>query len=1181
LTLNKNKKFKSNEALATIIDFIFDPAVVIDAAGKIVAANKLYGKCTGYGCLEVVGKNFLEENLIDKENKALLLENLKTRSSESSIRPCEIKIKAKNSKSVSMEIVSKQIKYQGKALALIIFHNRNEKLENQNQLNPNLIENEANIQALQKNEEKFREISNSVKDAVILVDEKSRVTYWNPAAEVMFGYSSSEAIGKFIHKLVVPQKACKEFKERIKSSVKDFAEIGAGYFTIGSVDLIARHKDGGEFPVELSLSPVRLAGKWNAVGIVKDTTQRKQAEHRLREAEQCYHTLFDQAPLGVLVIDPETASFVEFNDVAPIQLGYSREEFEKLAIFDIEAKESEQEVRSHIAQIIKEGSAEFETKHLTKLGAVKNVLVTAKTFKIAGKTFLHCIFHDITEIRKVQNTLMKSEAQYRQLVELAQEGISALDNNLNIVFVNPRLAEILGYTEMEMIGKSAFDFLDKNMIEQAKSFLAQSTQGIKGEFEYEFLRKDKTRVYTNIVASVIKDDQGQPIGTLCLMSDITGRKQAEKALKQSEELSRAIVTNSPVGIATSDPSYHFLSANEAFRRILGYTEDELRKLTFKEITCADDLQESVDKMGALETRRTSFLIQEKRYVKKDGTTMIGRVRVNAIRDPAGNPILFVAELEDITESRRLENELRASEERFRAISTSATDAIILIDEEDQIVYWNPAAEKTFGFAERETIGKKLSALVVPPHGFKTHAALLEELKHNSLSNRCFEFMALRKDRSKFPIDLRVSSVKLKDKNYLLAIARDISDRKAMEEALRQERDMLENVAANIDAGLAIISEDHRILWANQLLKKVAGSNSIENKNCYPIFGRSDKVCRDCGVDKIFETGISVDRHDYCFKESDCDRWIELIVTPVKDKNGKVVAALELAVDITERKQMQDKLADYSQKLEELVQKRTEELKKTQSDLVKSERLAAIGEIAAMVGHDLRNPLTGIKNAAYYLEKKGTGISESQAKEMLKTIDKCVAYSNKIVSDLLNYSREIRLDLQETSLRVILLESLKMIQVPTTVKIENNLLHKKTLKVDSEKIKRVFVNLIKNAIDAMPNGGKITVDSKEAKGNIEISFTDTGTGIKEEDMQKLFLPLFTTKAQGMGFGLAICRRIIEAHGGTIMARSAKDKGTTFTVTLPVEQKSEFEGGEKVWINMPESLSSTMTKASEKP
>jgi signal transduction histidine kinase len=229
----------------------------------------------------------------------------------------------------------------------------------------------------------------------------------------------------------------------------------------------------------------------------------------------------------------------------------------------------------------------------------------------------------------------------------------------------------------------------------------------------------------------------------------------------------------------------------------------------------------------------------------------------------------------------------------------------------------------------------------------------------------------------------------------------------------------------------------------------------------------------------------------------------------------------------------------------------------------------------MVGHDLRNPLTGIKNSAYYLKKKGTEISKVQAKEMLDTIDRCVDYSNKIVSDLLDYSREIHLELKECSPKLLLFESLAMSQVPEKVKIVNCLKNKPNLKVDSEKIKRVFINLIKNAVDAMPNGGKLTIASKQVNDDLEFSFADTGIGISDEVMPKLFSPLFTTKAQGMGFGLAICKRIIEAHGGKITVKTAKGKGTTFTVTLPIEPKLEI-GGEKIWINMPKSSLSMMTK-----
>ncbi len=1003
-----------------------------------------------------------------------------------------------------------------------------------------------------------------------MVNEEAKVIYWNPAAEKTFGYTSEEAVGKDIHGLVVSNSTCQEGKERIALSVKTFGQTGMGYFTVGNVEVTGRRKDGSEFPVELSVSPTMLGGKWIAVGVVKNISKRKQAEQSLRDAEQRYHTLFNQAPLGVLVVDPETAGFVEFNDITHLQLGYSREEFEKIKIFDIETKETPDEVRSHLKKMVVEGGGEFETQLRTKSGDIKNVLVTTRAFQSAGKTFLHSIHRDITEIKKVQNALIESEARYRQLVELAQEGIWAIDNDFATVFVNPRMAEMLGYMESEMIGRKLFDFLDKEKVEKIRGILQQFlNHKIDGPIEYEFPRKDGTHIYTSITMSAITDDQGQTTGLLAVISDINERKRAEKALKESEELSKAIVANSLIGIATSDASYRFVSANEAFCNILGYTEDELRKLTFKNITHPEDGPESAQKISEVIKGQIHSFTLVKRYIKKDGSVIVGRVLVSPIRNQQGKPLLFVSELEDITHRKQLENDLRASEEKFRAISTSAMDAIILSDMEDRVIYWNPAAEKTFGFTEREAVGRKLTELVIPPHGHKKHRELLEEVIKHPLSKEHFGYLALRKDGSLFPMDLAVASVELKDKRCLLSIVRDITESKAMEEALRQERDMLENMAANIDAGLTIIGKDYRILWANQLLKQISGSN-LENRLCYSVYDRSNEICQDCGVKKVFENGAAVDRHDYHFKHDGRDDWVELIVTPVKDKDGKVIAALELAVNITERKRLQTKLAEYSQTLEELVQKRTEQLKKTQAELVKSERLAAIGELAGMVGHDLRNPLTGIKNSAYFMKKKGNEISAAQAQEMLETIDKCVDYSNKIVNDLLDYSKEVRLELHKESLKKLLTESLSLLDIPEKVEILNQLNDSPTVKIDTDKIKRVFVNLIKNAIDAMPNGGKITVDSKQVGGSLEVSFSDAGAGINEDILPKLFSPLFTTKAQGMGFGLAICKRIIEAHSGTITVRTVKGKGTTFTLTLPIETKLEL-GGENTWINIPESSS----------
>ncbi|MEM3881283.1 MAG: CHASE4 domain-containing protein [Candidatus Bathyarchaeia archaeon] len=225
------------------------------------------------------------------------------------------------------------------------------------------------------------------------------------------------------------------------------------------------------------------------------------------------------------------------------------------------------------------------------------------------------------------------------------------------------------------------------------------------------------------------------------------------------------------------------------------------------------------------------------------------------------------------------------------------------------------------------------------------------------------------------------------------------------------------------------------------------------------------------------------------------------------------------------------------------------------DNTMDERIKAIRTLAAMVGHDLRNPLTGISGAAQYLKRKYGSLMDEKGREMLEVIEKDVQYSNKIINDLLEYSTAIRLNLRETTPKSLVTEALSHIAFPKNIQLIDSTQDTLKIKVDVDKMKRVFINLIRNAVDAMPNGGKLTITSENANGKVKFVFADTGMGISEEHLKRIFEPLFTTKARGMGLGLPICKRMIEAHGGTISVESEQNKGTTFTITLPIEPKTD--------------------------
>jgi PAS domain S-box-containing protein len=288
--------------------------------------------------------------------------------------------------------------------------------------------------------------------------------------------------------------------------------------------------------------------------------------------------------------------------------------------------------------------------------------------------------------------------------------------------------------------------------------------------------------------------------------------------------------------------------------------------------------------------------------------------------------------------------------------------------------------------------------------------------------------------------------------------------------------------------------------------------------------------------------------------------VDVSTSVIKDSKGNSNGLVSIVKDITQRKRMEEQLRNYSDQLEKLVDERTKALKESQEQLLKSRQLAAIGQAATMVGHDLRNPLQAIENGIFYIEN---GLSNHQlpekSKKTFERIHRSIEYADNIVSNLQSFTAKRKPMLLETPLSTIIEDFLLIFKKSDKIEVivESEKLPK--LLVDKEMIERVFVNLANNGLQAMEKkGGKLKISVKTTNDLVKISFTDTGVGISEDNLEKIFSPFFTTKAQGMGLGLAICKRIIEKHKGSITVVSKLGEGSTFTVTLPIHSK----GGEKL-------------------
>jgi PAS domain S-box-containing protein len=287
------------------------------------------------------------------------------------------------------------------------------------------------------------------------------------------------------------------------------------------------------------------------------------------------------------------------------------------------------------------------------------------------------------------------------------------------------------------------------------------------------------------------------------------------------------------------------------------------------------------------------------------------------------------------------------------------------------------------------------------------------------------------------------------------------------------------------------------------------------------------------------------------------RYVLVRIQPSKGWGKGAAAGFTVVIvrDITERKRAEEALREYSERLEEMVDERTKELRDAQQRLLRAERLAAIGQLGASVGHELRNPLGIIKNSAYYINMKLQDADE-KVKKHLGIIEKEIARSNKIISDLMNFARDKKLALQKTHLNVIVQDALSRTPAPDTVtvivKLGGDL---PPLMADPSQIEQVFINMISNAVQAVTSsssvdsGGRLEISTKAEDGFVVTEFKDNGCGISEENLGKLFEPLFTTKTKGIGLGLAVSKRIVEAHEGSIEVESEVEKGTVFIVKLP--------------------------------
>ncbi len=851
-----------------------------------------------------------------------------------------------------------------------------------------------------------------------------------------------------------------------------------------------------------------------------------------------------------------------------------------------EAYQGRQDICSDcpIAATYKDGAVHTQEKNVQWGNGTRFIGIAASPLRdLSGNIFAGIeSVRDITEHKLMEVALRTSEQKYRNLVETTNDFIWEMDEQGLLTYVSPQTSVMLGYTPDEMIGKRPADFMPNDEGQREMNIFREhlvKNEPLKSIYNTTF-HKDGHPVSLETSGAPFFDSEGKLKGFRGICRDVTERKTMVENLRKTAEQVQAqkeftenLLQNSTVPTFVLDNDHRVIIWNKACEELSGMKASEVigtdeqwrpfydkKRPVLADIALDDDFKDMSTYYGSYKWSRgaSEGLHGEGWYPAINGKDRYIFFDASPIRNFEGEVIAAIETLQDITERKRIEDALRESEAKLHSMTETALNAIIMMDNDGAISYWNRAAQSMFGYNADEAIGRNLHALLAPNRFHEAHKIGFASFKDTGVGaavGKTLELAGLRKSGTEFPIELSLSALKIKDKWHAVGIIRDITDRKMAEEEIRESREKFRNLVETTSDWVWEIDTDGVYVYSNPKLRDILGFESED------VIGKSpldlmppEEVKR---IADIFAKIIASQKPFSCLENTNLHKDGHTVVletsgVPSFNPDGTLRGYVGVDRDITERKKAEEEIRKLNEELELKVEERTRQLLDAQDELVRKEKLATLGQVAGIVGHELRNPLGVMNNAVYFLK---TTLSEADetTTEYLGIIHDEIACAERIVSDLLDSVRTKPPHPEPVSIAELINKSVDNCRITENIIMALELPDSLPMvRVDTQQMKQVFVNLINNAVDAMPEGGTLAINAQEDKENraLRITVSDTGTGIAPENMEKLFQPLFTTKARGIGLGLTVVKNLAEANGGRVAVESGLGEGTKFTVVLSV-------------------------------
>ena len=749
----------------------------------------------------------------------------------------------------------------------------------------------------------------------------------------------------------------------------------------------------------------------------------------------------------------------------------------------------------------------------------------------------------VSECKKTEDALKESKEELRLFVEHAPTALAMFDHKMRYIAFNRRWMEDYRLGDRNIVGRSHYEIFPEipdRWKEAHRRGLAGET--VQAEEDY-FVRMNGTVQWLYWAVRPWRKADGTVGGIVILTLDITERKKAEEALRESQRKIRSIFLAAPIGIGVVSDRI-FQDVNERFCKISGYSKNELIGQSSRIIYPTDEDYEYVGSATYSMIEESGKGAVETRFKRKDGK-IINVLLSSTLLDPAdlSGEVTFTAL--DITERKLAEEALRKSKEKYQNLYNNAPDMYFSVSPDGVVNSVNQFGADYLGYTKEELIGDQIWTIVYKDD-LDTIKKQVAEIFNKKLERSELEFRKVRKDGSILWVSEHTQIVLDENNNpiEIWIICSDITERKQAEEELRKSEEKYRYLVENINDIIYEIDKNGVMTYISKVAETITGYNQSElvGRNIFDFIHGEDLPRIQQQLQKVLSGQIDPSEYRFIKKTGEII-WIRSSSRPIYEE-GNPVGLRGVAADISKTKKMEDQLRQ-------------------------SEKMEAIGTLAGGIAHDFNNILAIIIG---YTELAIGDIPEwNPVNEYLKEIQTASLRAKDVVRHILSFSRKTVMDRKPIKIDSIIEDSLKMLRasIPTDIQIRQNISYEcDMIQADPTQVSQVLINLCTNATHAMRDEGGILEVSLQnvefGEQNVELALgpgryvrlavSDTGHGIDPENMERIFDPYFTTKEQGegTGLGLPVVQGIVKTHNGAVTVKSEPGKGTVFEMLFPATE-----------------------------